>query len=139
MTQQFHQPRALGRRLVERHLQCRPIAHRTTCDIRTELDDLVFHSGRVVGIETLQTEFAGPGEIGVVATHQLQQQIVARLEMVIETAGEDARCAGDFLQRCAQTRCGDQRLRGLQNLCAPGALGGLLDRHTTSTAVSRRR
>ena len=61
-------------------------------------------------------------EIGVIAPEQLDQDRFLGLEMVIEAARQDSRGVGDLLQRGTQTRGGDQRCGGLQNLGAARAV-----------------
>ena len=57
-------------------------------------------------------------EVGVIPLDQLDDQRFLRLEMVIEAPGKDPAGVGDLLERRAKARRGEQRGRGVQDLCS---------------------
>ena len=88
--------------------------------------DLFGGGTRIRLIEAFQSDLADAVKVGVVTPDQLDEDGFLRLEVVVQTAREDACRVGDLLQGATQARRGDDGIRGLQNLGAPRRINGWL-------------
>ena len=120
---QFDEFGVVAGTLIERHLKSCAMFDRACGDLASELRDQ-FGDGPGVGfVEACQRTLADAVEVGVIPPDQLNEDRLLRIEVVVEAAREDACGVGYLLQRAAQARRGDDRVRGLENLGAPRCVG----------------
>jgi hypothetical protein len=88
------------------------VLDRGVCDQTTEFLKLFWHRTGIGIVKSLEHRLADVRQIGVVTPNQLDEQGFLGFEMMIKTAGQDPCFVGDLLQRCAQSRSCDDRVRG---------------------------
>jgi hypothetical protein len=97
--------------------------HCTARDIASQFGDLLGSWARVGAIDTFESGIADEVQIDVVAPDQFDEDGFLGFEMVVQTAGENARGVGDLLERASQARRRDDGIGSLEDLGTSGRVG----------------
>ena len=87
-------------------------------DGRAEREDALRERLEVRFVQGRERLLGDRVEIGPIALHQLDDDRLLRLEVVVEAPGQDAAGVGDVLQRGPEARRREQVGRGVEELCS---------------------
>src|SRR5262245_16019206 len=98
--------------------------YRAIRDRRSEVGDPLNDRSRVWFVQSLPSGFADATQVGVIAADQLDEERLLGFEVMIQAARQDPGGVGNFLQRGAQARGGDDRSRGSKDLGSASSVRG---------------
>ncbi len=110
-------------RFVQGQQQRRTVLDAACRDRATEVEDLVLNRPWHRFVERVEGFLGDTIEVVVIPVHELDDDGLFRIEMVIQAAGQNAARVGDVRERRPESGRGEQLRGGLENLFPAYTLG----------------